>query len=161
MTCPTLDPMARAQFHAQVLATVGVDPEWDKAALNFLSWDLRGRAHGEYGPTELARQERDREKYDIEQRLGVNWRQHPEGKPVWERMLSEGSDFDDDMTKRLYEPMWESHRQLVGAPAPSMAAVIVKAAIIEIHEVWNDGVFARDCAAIIDDDLARLIGEKP
>lgn len=156
MTCLHNDPLARSQFHAQAIATMGIDPAWDRAVTNYIACEIRGKADDHYGPDELASHDRQREADDLSQRLGPKWREHPEGVAISEAMTAESRRAEDDRSANFYTPMWESHRQLVAAPAPSLAAVALKAAIIELHEVWIDAVFEGDCIAILDADLARL-----
>lgn len=156
MTCLHNDPLARSQFHTQAIATMGIDPAWDRAVLNYIAYEIRAKADEHYGPDELASHDRQREADDLSQRLGPKWREHPEGRLISEAMTADSRRAEDDRSTNFYTPMWESCRQLVAVPAPSLAAVAFKAAIIELHEVWIDSLFEGDCIAVLDADLARL-----
>lgn len=156
MTALWNEPIARALFQAQALATMGLDPDWDAAIAGYFVWDIKARADEEYGPLERESWARQHEKDEAEQRFGKDWRGHPEGRKIWERHLEWGARYDEARTRDFYNPMWAAHRRLVETPSPSLAAVAVKAAIIEWHEVWNDGGLEGDCVSILDADLKRL-----
>jgi len=81
MTCPDT-PLPLAQFQTMAAATMGVDAAWDRAIASYLAADIRMRAQESYGP--LARQKDDDavEAHAMAKRLGVGWRDTPEGAEV-------------------------------------------------------------------------------
>jgi hypothetical protein len=154
---PFNDAMVRGLFLAQATATMGLDPAWDRAVADYVARDLRSRAHEEFGPFVHRRNEQIVESSDLQRKHGEAWKDTTEGKPMWERHWEISKADDNAMREQFYEPLWESHRRLVKTPAPSLAAAVLKASIIELYEVWNDCTLLGDCIAIIDDDLARLV----
>lgn len=156
MSTSWTDTVMHAQFNAQGLATMGVDPQWDRAVHNLVSADVLARAHEHFGPLELKRNEGQLQAMEAEHRLGKNWREHPEGKPFWETLCDEGTVNDQQMTELYYNALWEAQRQLALTPAPTLAAALFKAAVIEMNDVWNDSQIDADCIELIEADLARL-----
>lgn len=150
------DTVLHAQFNVQGLATMGVCPAWDSAMHNLIAADVLSRAHEQFGPLELARNARERDVMLMEQRLGKYWREHPEGKPVWDRLCELGTEDDRQMTERFYNALWDAQRQLALTPAPTLAAALYKAVVIEMHDVWNDAHLDADCIELLAADLARV-----
>lgn len=147
-----------AQFGAQGLATMGVCPTWDRAVHNFVAADVLARAHEEFGPLTLNRIDTDLERkgMSLEARYGENWRNHPDGKPVWDQMVEAGNAYDAEFFKQFYAPFYAAQCQLARTPAPTLAAALFKAAVIEMHDVWNDPDLEESCIELIQADLARL-----
>lgn len=158
MTCLVNHPVTRALFNAQGTATMGLDPEWDRAVTNYIAADVRAKVQEEYGP--LARKENDDglEAIRLAHRLGKGWRETAEGKAAWTRHAANRKAQERDLTDTYYQPLWAAMRELACTPAPSLAAALWKAAVIDLQEVWNDGEFEGDCVALIDADLARFTG---
>jgi hypothetical protein len=150
------ETVLHAQFDALGLATMGVCPEWDRAVHNLIAADVLSRVHDEFGPLALSLADGEVERGDMKQRFGDNWRHHPEGKAIWERLQAADDDRNEAMTERFYRPLWDAQRQLARTPAPTLAAVVYKAAVVEMHDVWNDAQLGGDCIAIIEADLARI-----
>ena len=151
-----LNIIQRAAFLAQATATMGIDPKWDAAVVNYVSWNVRANAQEEFGRSALQGADDERMKLDMEKRLGKEWRKHPEGQPIWDRMVAEGGAHDRMMIEKFYEPLWIATRELAAVPAPSFGAAIFKALLIEQEDLYNDGAFKLDCIELIDADLARF-----
>lgn len=155
---PFTDPYIRAQFLAIGGSTMGVDPAWDEAMREFLACDIRARAQEHFGPIIQRQEAHERHQMELEERLGRQWREHPEGRPIWELMQDDGVRGDAEIAERFYKPLWAAQVKLAMTPAPSLAAVVFKAALIEAQEVYNDVGMESDCIALLDADLARLGG---
>jgi len=152
------DPAARAGFHAQAIATMGECPAWDAAITAFVTTDIVARAHQEFGPLKRARNDSDLEKDELDQKHGKGWHNLPEHQATWERLCAAGASYDDAISERYYSPMWEAQRRLVLTPAPTLAALVVKAAVMEWHEVWNDSAIEQDGAELLEVEARRLTG---
>lgn len=66
---------------------------------------------------------------------------------------------DNVWSDRYCEPVWQAERDLAMTPAPSIAAAIFKATMIEIEEVTYDTRFDADAMDVLHADFARLAGE--
>lgn len=152
------DPIARAQIQAPAIATMGDCPAWDAAVTAFVTTDIVARAHQEYGPLKQADGENTIEKDELDRQHGEGWHRRPEHEETWARLCAAGAAFDDALCKQFYTPMWEAQRQLVLTPAPSLAALVVKAAVMEWHEVWNDKNVEQDGAELLEAEARRLTG---
>lgn len=151
-----LNTIERATFIAQGIATMGVDPKWDAAVTNYITWETRSRVQEEFGPIARRREDDNSLSRDLERKLGKGWRDHPEGRAHVERIYKAGLKDERELLKRFYEPFWEAQRHLVTTPAPSLAAAAFKMLVIQTEDVWLDGTFEGDCVEIIDADLARF-----
>ena len=158
MICLHNDPVARAQFNAQGLATMGLCPAWDRAVAAYVSADVRSKAQEEFGPLAQKRNSWTFEQSALVVRLGKDWICHPEGVEADKRRRAEEIAGEAAMMENFYQPLWEAVYSLALVPAPSLSAAVFKAAVIEIHEIWNDGAFKADCNALIDADFARHAG---
>lgn len=156
------DTAMHVLFDAQGLATMGVCPTWDRAVHNFVAADVLARAHEEFGPLTLNRVDEDleRERVALEARYGEHWRNHPDGKPVWKRLVQAGEASDSEFFKQFYAPFYAAQCQLARTPAPTLAAALFKAAVIEAHDVWNDPDLEESCIDLIQADLARLASQE-
>lgn len=153
------DPAARAQFQAQAISTMGVCPKWDAAITALVTTDIVARAHQEYGPLKRGLNDSDLEKEGLDHKHGAGWHRLPEHQEAWARICAAGAAFDDALCKQFYEPMWEAQRQVVLTPAPTLAALVVKAAVMEWHEVWNDRNVEQDGAELLEAEARRLSGD--
>lgn len=157
MTCPDT-PLPLAQFQTMAAATMGVDAAWDRAIASYLAADIRMRAQESYGPLARQKDADAVEAHAMAKRLGVGWRDTPEGAEVAAQHSRNLVAKEDRMRAEFYEPQWQSLRDVVRTPAPSFAAAAWKAALIEWEDVWCDSLLEADCVAILDADLARLTG---
>lgn len=158
MTDLANDPIGRAQFHAQGLATIGLDPAWDRAVTEYIAADVRSRAHEEFGPLALQKDDADLGTIMAGMRLGKDWRDTDEGRAIAHRFEDATAAYEASMEKDFYGPLWKAQRDLALAPAPSLPAAVWKAAAISLHEIWNDRTLETDLATVIDVDLARFAG---
>jgi len=158
MTGLANDPIGRAQFHAQGIATMGLDPAWDRAVTAYIAADVRSRAHEEFGPLALRKDGADLETIMAAVRLGKDWRDAKEGIAIARNFDVASAAYEAGMEKDFYGPSWRAQRDLALTPAPSLSAASWKAAAISLHEIWNDRTLEDDLASVIDADLARFTG---
>jgi len=155
-TCLYNDPVARAQFHAQGLATVGLDPAWDAAVTAYIAADVRTEAYAEFGPLALEKEAADLDCSHAGFEYGKNWRDTAEGRAIAGRYEEASDALEAAMLERFYRPLWAAQRTLALTPAPSLAATVWKAAAIKLHESWNDPTLERNLAEAIGADLDRV-----
>jgi len=156
MTCLYNDPVARAQFHAQGLATMGLDASWDSAVTAYIAADIRAVAHAEFGPLALEKEAADLERIRASSEYGNGWRETEEGGAIARRYGEAIDALAAAMLEGFYRPLWAAQRALALAPAPSLAAAVWKAAAISLHESWNDPTLEVNLAEAIDADLDRV-----
>ncbi|WP_298165119.1 hypothetical protein [Novosphingobium sp.] len=149
----------RSALTAQALATMGADSEWDRCLRAYLAWDTKVRAQTQYGAYDKAMEAGTLGRLDLESRFGKGWMRHPDAQGEFESIRAMEKDADDAFTLNFTVPFWKAARDLVLTPAPSLAAALFKAAVIEWEEVWNDSDMTADCVEILDADLARFVGE--
>lgn len=158
------DPMARMAFLLQAEATItddfpdisGCRSAWNFAIRQFIAADLRARAQDEFGPHELARQDRDAVECLLKVKHGTKWAETAEGKLITDRHRAAMNASDQFLSEHFYEPHHIACRLVAMTPAPTLAAAIVKAAIVEIHETWHDPEMTGDTLAILDADIERF-----
>jgi len=156
MTCLYNDPIGRAQFHAQGLATLGLDPAWDAAVTAYIAVDVRTQAYAEFGPPALQKEAADLDRSRAEFEYGKSWRDTDEGRAIACRYDEATDAFEAAMLEGFYRPLWAAQRALALTHAPSLAAAVWKAAAISLHESWNDPTLEVNLAKAIDTDLERV-----
>lgn len=149
----------RSIFTAQGLATMGIDPEWDRRVAAFLSWEARTNLQEEYGDIAQRCEVIGIDRMMLESQYGKAWHQHPEAQGELARIRNSETVENEKIDERYYRPFWQSQRDLVLTPAPALAAALFKATVAQVHEVWNDNAFDGDCAAIVEAELAQFCGE--
>jgi len=150
------DPVARAQFHAQGLATLGLDMAWDDAVTAYIAADVRTEAHAEFTPLALAKETADLDRIRAGSEYGEGWRNTDGGRTIARRYDEAIDALEAAMLEGFYRPLWAAQRALALTPAPSLAATAWKAAAISLHESWNDPTLEVNLAEAIDADLARV-----
>ncbi|WP_066561006.1 hypothetical protein [Croceicoccus bisphenolivorans] len=146
----------RVALHGAALATLGTDPAWDKALRAYLRADALQQADLEFGETAKGQERRKLECIMLADRYGPEWRKHPGAEAERRRIFEEGEESDKRWTERFCKPYWRASRELALTPAPTIAAAMFKATMIESDEVWNDCDFPADCMEILQSDFARL-----
>ncbi|MDE2597020.1 MAG: hypothetical protein KGL44_09095 [Sphingomonadales bacterium] len=149
----------RAAFTAQALATMGADPEWDRALTKFLTCEARARAQEEYGEWAQRNEAIVRSFALLEHRFGKDWKRHPDAAAEAAQLNADSRASDDRLQVGYFAPFWASQQELMTTPAPTLAAALFKAAMIELHDVWNAGEDDLAGFAIIEADLSRFTGE--
>lgn len=158
MTCLFNDSIGHALFHAQGIATMGLDPAWDRAVSAYIAADVRSRAHEEFGPLAHRKSDADLDTIYAEMRLGKDWRNTDEGLAIARSFDDASAAYEAGMEKDFYSPLWKAQRDLALTPAPSLLAAVWKAAAISLHEIWNDRTLDTCLASAIDAELARFAG---
>lgn len=149
----------RLAQHQAGLATLGVDPAWDKAMHAYLRADALQHAAGEFGDLAKVRYRHQVEGIDLQGKYGRDWKLHPDGKKELSRINREIHEEDERWGERYCKPMWRAANELALTPAPTIGAAMFKASIMESEEVWNDRDFPADCMEILQADFARLARE--
>ena len=135
----------RSAVTTQALATMGVDPEWDRLLTKYLATEALLFADEQFGELNNAG-----DKYALEEI------RNPEPSPRLSKAFDELDDAQAAWSKRYCEPFWKAGRQLAKYPAPTLAAALFKVAAIGQHEIWNDSDLIGDCMQIVTEDMARL-----
>lgn len=144
---------------AQGLATMGASPAWDRVTATLLVWMARTRTDEKFGANHRSEQTFKTARAALKAEYGSEWRTNAAARRKFDvaNIIKNGA--FDAHTARFYQPLWAAQRALVETPAPSLAAALFKARIAEDGEVWNDVNFHGDCAAVVDTELAKFLGE--
>lgn len=156
----TIDIIARRlSEHQAALATTGIDPTWDKALHAYLKADIIQHADIQFGEVGRAATQRQRERAEIHGKFGKDWQANDEARALERASYLRMQDADDHWGKTVCQTYWRAGRELALTPAPTMAAIAYKAAVMEANELDNDTDFPGDCMAILRSDFARLARE--
>lgn len=147
---------ARVSYNAAALATMGTCPTWDAAMTRFLSAVALADADTEYGESAAQTEIRAREDIRLAAKYGPGWRNIPAARAEADRNLPPILDAETAWTETFCEPVWQSARALALVPAPTLAATLFKAQMLDDQELWNDAQFTHNCMAIVQADFARL-----
>lgn len=151
----------RATLTAQALATMGVDPTWDRCVTALLAAEVRAWAQEEYGEIAERRNELDTERLTLEAKhgKGLLYNHSATGSALSRIAVAEAA-CDEDMSNGFYAPLWQAQRDLAMTPAPTLGAALYKASMISLHDVWNDPGMDGHCIEIIDQDLAKFVNSE-
>jgi len=149
-------PVGRMVFHQAALATLGADAAWDRAVLAFIKADVLQHADLEFGAAAKHQAKDYRARIGLESRYGKEWRLNPAAQALRDQIYDEAIAADDAWTRDYCAPFWQAGRELALTPAPTMAAAVFKANVIEKAEIWNDSAFPRDAMEIVIEEMTRL-----
>ena len=147
---------SRLAMQSAALATMGACLVWDAAVSRWLRWSVLAAADLEYGAMSQADEESIRRRASLEERHGQGWRDLPHLKATVTTHLRAGEQASERWTDDYCRPQWEAAREVTTTPAPTVAAAVFKAMLIESDEVWCDGNFNGDAMAILHADFARV-----
>lgn len=152
--------MQWAAFAAQGLATKGIDATWDKAVDAYLTTRALMQIDELCGP-HLKFVSAMRERVDnLIHTYGKGWKLLPAMRATRDEISAAQAAEEERLVCEIYTPFWQAQRTLAVTPPPTLGAALWKAATIEIDETWNDATIPRDCAEILTEDFARLMGDK-
>jgi hypothetical protein len=150
----------RGAFTMQALATMGVDPEWDRKLSAYLRAEALQFADEKWGVYSEANDAYSRELTVLEQRHG----QSPRTPQIKALFASANSDLErayEAWATQYFRPFLQAAWDLAACPSPSLAAALFKVELIHRDEIWNDSDFEGDAMAIVAtemSDLARVGG---
>jgi hypothetical protein len=146
----------RSAFTTQALATMGADSEWDRLVANYLRLEALHTADNEFGKHAAAQDKHSAICIRLEHRFGADFPTRPESRCTFEQSYAEQAAAYEAWNRDFLQPYWDAARQLALHPAPTLSAALVKMAVIYRESLWEDGAMARDCMAIVAEDMARL-----
>lgn len=146
----------RAVMHSAALATLGSDPAWDKALNAYLRADTLQQADAECGALYAATDKFRRFGWSLESKYGPNWSNVPQAKAEHKPAYDEMQAAENKWAEVYCKPHWRASRELALTPAPTVAAAVFKANMIEHEDLPNDHEFPADCMEILHADFARL-----
>lgn len=149
---------ARCAFTSAALATLGVDPAWDKRMAAYLRLGSLQQAHASFGPLAQANEASAVKHCELEQRFGPHWKSNTKAWTEAQPLYAAALEIETQWTEQLCEPFWQAARDLVLTPAPTLAAALFKVRLIEWEDLDNDGAMTRDCFEIVAEDIERLSG---
>lgn len=149
----------RLADHQAALATTGLDPAWDKALHAYLKADIMQHADIEFGEVQKAKRQREADQITIHTKYGKEWRANPDPEALNKASYDRMQQADDKWGKTYCRAYWRAGRELALTPAPSMAAIAYKAAVMEQNELDNDIDFPADAMEVLRADFARLARE--
>jgi hypothetical protein len=149
-------PIELAGFAAQGLATMGVDPVWDKAVRQYVVATARARAEeafGEHASSLAKHADRD---LSLAKWRQSGWPPHVD-QDLWIiDHHTQLQDAENRIRAEFYEPLWTAERLIAETPAPTLSAAIWKAAVMELADVQLDHEVSVDCAQPLYADFDRL-----
>lgn len=148
-----------ATLHSAALATLGSDPTWDKALKAYLRADALQRADSEFGALDKASAAFRRSRWALEDMYGPNWSGVPKATAEHQPAFAAMQAAEDRWAQTFCQVLWRTSRELALTPAPTIAAAMFKATLIEIEDLSNDCDFPADPMEVLQADFARLAGE--
>lgn len=151
-------------YHAviatQGLGTMGVDPEWDHRVAEYLKRRTLFYADARFGSSAAVEEGTLLARVSLEQRYGRDYRNDPAAATELAKLDAVRAASDIRQHEEYTSPYWQAARNLATCPAPTLAAALFKAQIIDTDELWNDTHFKGDCMAIVSEDMNRLVPEE-
>ena len=144
-----------------VAATFTPCPDWNAKMKAYLHIDALARAYAEFGEGARLSDKWGWQDIRLQEQFGPNFRNIPEARAILSGRNEEVRDHEERTTERFFRPLWAAQRELALTPAPTIAAALFKADMIEASELSNDSLMERDCFEIVAEDFARLSGEAP
>jgi len=152
----------RAAFTTQALATMGVDPEWDRKVADYLRLEALQFAHSTFGPLDIANDELLGVTLSLENKFGKNFRRIPQAAAAYDAACEAFQVPEKEWTERYLHPYWDATDELAAAPAPTLAAALFKVQMI----YWEDLNIRTDVGdkvfGYVEADMTRLThAERP
>lgn len=147
---------SRLAMQSAAFATMGACPVWDAALSRWLRWTVLASADLEFGAMAKADNDAALRSIRMDERHGKGWRNLPHLRPEIDAHMRECEKASDLWTSSYCQLQWEAARALAMTPAPTMAAAVFKAMLIESDEVDNDQAFTADPMALLHADFDRV-----
>jgi hypothetical protein len=155
------DITMRSAFTTQALATMGVDPEWDRCLADYLRLEALQMTDMECGAYAAAKEKALVEEYLLHERNGDGCRTRPEFKHDC-RQIFEKDDAAYVIWSEAYaDPYFQASRDLAQTPAPTLAAALFKVVMICREDLGNDTAMTRNAMEIVAEDLNRFAEQVP
>ena len=129
---------ARLTFKQAGLATLGLDAAWDRAVQRYLRCETL---------------------YYAADAFGRGWKAQPEAARRHDISFKGLIKAEEDHVRQFAEPYWRAANELALTPAPSLAAAMFKAAVMEHDEIDTSRDFPAKCMEVLQADFARLSRE--
>lgn len=141
--------------HIQSLAlqALGACPKWDRAVLTYLHASTIAQAQSAWGPHAAALEAVEEQRGRPRCRHGRGWRAHRE---LADEITARTCEIEEKAVREIWQPLWRASRELVATDAPTLAAALMKAEVIQKEDVANDSEFPGDCMQILQADFDRL-----
>lgn len=149
----------RTTTYAAALATMGVCPIWDAALSRFLAAHALAMADSGFGVVAEATREFDRERMRLEYQFGTDLAKDVRAKQARDANFDKMQEAENVYSETYCKPLWAAETALARTPAPSLAAALYKATMIEAQDVWFDVEDPAELVGIVAADLARFTGE--
>lgn len=150
---------ARLTFKQAGLATLGLDAAWDRAVQRYLRCETLYYAADAFGPLAKEQERHTLEVMDIEGKYGRGWKAQPEAARRHDISFKGLIKAEEDHVRQFAEPYWRAANELALTPAPSLAAAMFKAAVMEHDEIDTSRDFPAKCMEVLQADFARLSRE--
>lgn len=150
---------ARLTFKKAGLDTMGLDAAWDRALQRYLRCETLYYGAGAFGPLAKEQERHTLEKIAIEEKFGRGWKAQSEAAKRHEVSFAGLIKAEEDHVRQFAEPYWRAANELALTPAPSLAAAMFKAAVMEHDEIDTNRDFPGECMEILQADFARLTRE--
>jgi len=148
---------------ARVSPTAGVPPDaalWDARLAAYRRLFVRAKAAAETGWFRAANDLYYRQCAEIAARFGgeAAAKRSPEAKALRKAPFRRVSRAEELYWRRCTAPMQEAAAALAFTPAPDLAAVRAKIAILRAHDLDEHEALPRPALELVDEDLRRLAG---
>lgn len=146
----------RSSYVAQALATMGVDPEWDKRLTAYLTAECLAFSDLEFGVAAEGFEKFQRSKMHIESEFGKNFAQNPHAKALFSEAMREVSTVEDARIQQYLTPYWATAKDLMHTPAPTLAAALFKSNMIFKEDLFCEAGIGPLAMGVLASDFHRL-----
>lgn len=146
-------------FLQHALSTLGSGPEWDKALIAYVAAFAKASADYEFGDFRHAIEKYQDGNNALEKACGREYRSTKEGAAVADLLYDEYQKAERQRDTQFLAPLWAAARALVQVPAPSIAAAVFKAVLVQHEDLDNDTMMDKPPITFVAADLAQYAGE--
>ncbi len=146
----------RSSYVAQALATMGVDPEWDKRLTAYLTAECLAFADLEFGVMADALEKEARARVHIQMEFGKNFAQNPEAVARYKEAQRETGVVEKARTSQYLTPYWAAAKDLMHTPAPTLAAALFKSNMIFKEDLFCEPGIGQLAMGVLASDFHRL-----
>lgn len=129
---------ARLTFKQAGLATAGIDAAWDKALQRYLRCETLYYASEAFGPMAKDQERHTLETIAVQSEYGRDWKGNAEAVRRHDASFAGLRAAEDRQVREFAQPYWRAAEELALTPAPTLAAAMFKAAVMEQDDVSNN-----------------------
>jgi hypothetical protein len=146
----------RSAYMTQALATMGVDPEWDKRLTAYLTTECLMFSDVEFGVMADANELWSRTKVQLQLRFGENFSQNAGAKARLDEVRRETDAVNEVWAEKYCKPHWTAANDLLHTPAPTLAAALFKSNMIFMEDLYCEPDTRSQAMVVLAGDFHRL-----